>query len=222
MASASLFRAEALSVVASMGRMVMEKSRVFSGRQALDVDTPNASSSQGFVDKTLEDLEVRLVQEDHRALKLWLRMLSCTNLIVSILRSRLQSAFSLSMARFEFLAQLERHPEGLRMSDISRRMMVSSGNVTSLADRLEANDLVVREVDARDRRAVKVRLTTSGQKFFAEVAQAHEGWVIELFEGLTEEEKNALYQLLGKLKEHVKEVANGASKEKGGWGSKAS
>jgi DNA-binding MarR family transcriptional regulator len=80
----------------------------------------------------------------------------------------------------------------------------------------------VREVDARDRRAVKVRLTTSGQKFFAEVAQAHEDWVIELFEGLTEEEKNALYQLLGKLKEHVKEVANGASKEKGGWGSKAS
>lgn len=195
----------------------MGKSKASLRSQTLDVNTPDvsSSSSQGFVDKIQEDLEARLLQEDHQALKLWLRMLSCTNLIVSVLRRRLQSAFSLSMARFEFLAQLERHPEGLRMSDISRRMMVSSGNVTGLADRLEADGLIVREVNARDRRSVKVRLTASGQKFFAEVAQVHEGWVIELFEGLTEEERNAFYQLLGKLKGHVKEVANGASKEEG-------
>ncbi len=150
-----------------------------------------------------KDLETRLANDHHQAIKLWLRMLTCTNRITSKIRSRLRENFNTTLPRFDLLAQLERHPEGLKMSELSKRMMVTTGNVTGITDQLEAEGLVRREVDPSDRRSFVVKLTPEGRRLFGEMAAVHEGWVIELFEGLSSEEKETLYALLGKLKQHL-------------------
>jgi len=150
-----------------------------------------------------KDLETRLANDHHQAIKLWLQMLTCTNRITGKIRSRLRENFNTTLPRFDLLAQLERHPEGLKMSELSKRMMVTTGNVTGITDQLEAEGLVRREVDPSDRRSFVVKLTPEGRRLFGEMAAVHEGWVIELFEGLSSEEKETLYALLGKLKQHL-------------------
>jgi DNA-binding MarR family transcriptional regulator len=146
------------------------------------------------------DLESRVKDETHQALRLWLRMLTCTNLIENEIRRRLRGAFDISLARFDLMAQLDRHPAGLKMSELSRRMMVSGGNVTGLTDQLEAEGLVVRSDDPHDRRAYTVRMTAAGHKAFAQMASEHESWVVELFEGLGGADKDRMFALLANLK----------------------
>ena len=149
------------------------------------------------------DLETRIEADHHQAIKLWLRLLTCTNLVTNEIRSRLREDFDTTLPRFDLLAQLERSPDGLRMGELSRRMMVTSGNVTGITDQLEREGLVERLVDPQDRRSFTVRLTALGHETFAHMAQVHEGWVIELFSGLSGREKDSLFGLLAKLKLHL-------------------
>ena len=149
------------------------------------------------------DLETRLTDEHHQALKLWLRLLACTNLVEAAIRSRLRAQFGITLARFDLMAQLERAPAGLKMNELSRRLMVSGGNVTGLTDQLEKEGLVMRSDAPADRRAYTVRLTSAGRALFARMAAAHERWVIELFSGLSSADKAHAQRLLAKLKLHV-------------------
>ena len=135
-----------------------------------------------------------------------LRLLACTTQIETEIRRRLRKEFGMTLARFDYLAQLHRHPEGLRMSALSRYLMVTGGNVTALTDDLEQEGLVLRETDAEDRRSFKVALTPAGRKAFEKVAQVHEGWVVELLAGLGIDQKHELHELLGKLRLHLSQA----------------
>ncbi len=148
----------------------------------------------------LVDLETRATPDDHQALRLWLRLLSCTMRIEGRVRTRLRERFETTLPRFDLLAQLERHPDGLRMSELSQRLMVSGGNVTGITDQLEREGLVVRTLEQSDRRAVTVKLTRAGLKRFREMASHHEEWIIELMAGLSQDEKQAMLGMLRKLK----------------------
>jgi DNA-binding MarR family transcriptional regulator len=136
--------------------------------------------------------------------RLWLRLLTCTNLIEAEIRRRLRLAFETTLPRFDLLAQLERAPSGLTLGEISRRMMVSNGNVTGLAARLEEEGLIERRVSPTDRRAQTLRLTPRGRREFARQSRAHEGWIAELLAGLAAEERTALHALLGRAKASVR------------------
>ena len=114
------------------------------------------------------------------------------------------------------MAQLERHPGGLKMSELSQRLMVTGGNVTGLTDQLEREGLVVRESDPGDRRAYSVKLTPAGRRLFDRMAAMHERWVIELFAGLESAEKDRLYRLLGRLKAHTQQIADDNEKGRRG------
>jgi DNA-binding MarR family transcriptional regulator len=149
------------------------------------------------------DLESRLTQEDHQALKLWLRMLSCTVQIENEIRTRLRAEFGVTLPRFDLMAQLERHPNGLRMGELSKRMMVTGGNITGITDQLEEEKLVVRVPDPKDRRAYSVKLTPAGRRAFEKMAAVHEGWITELMGGLTPADKTRLLELLSRLKQHL-------------------
>ncbi len=146
------------------------------------------------------DSETRATVDDHQALRLWLRLLACTNLIEAPLRQRLREQFDGSLPRFDLMAQLDRHPGGLKMRELSRRLMVTGGNVTGLTDRLVAEGLVERREDPKDRRAFTVALTADGKRQFRTMARAHEGWVVELFGGLSPAQQAQLFDLLGQLK----------------------
>jgi len=147
------------------------------------------------------DRETRARADDHRALRLWLRLLTCSQLIERHVRSRLRERFGITLPRFDLLSQLERHPEGLKMNELSRRMMVTGGNVTGIVDQLVKEGLVARVVEPADRRAFRVRLTRAGDKAFAEMARAHEEWVVELLGRLGRRDSDALMQLLARLKQ---------------------
>src|SRR5262245_24765784 len=118
--------------------------------------------------------------EDHHALRIWLRLLTCTQLIERQVRSRLRERFSTTLPRFDLMAQLERHRDGLKMNELSRMLMVTGGNITAIVDQLEDEKLVERLDDAADRRAFRIRLTRAGERSFADMARAHEEWVVEL------------------------------------------
>ncbi|MEO8225199.1 MAG: MarR family transcriptional regulator [Gammaproteobacteria bacterium] len=146
------------------------------------------------------DLETRLSSDDHIALRLWLRLLTCSSLVETSIRRRLQRQFSLTLPRFDLLAQLDR-VDGLKMSELSRRLMVTSGNVTGIADQLERDGWLTRESDSDDRRATRLRLTVSGRERFRAMARVHETWIIELMSSLDSTEQRELQRLLGKLKQ---------------------
>ena len=141
--------------------------------------------------------------EGRESLRLWLRLLTCTTMAEAELRRRLRTEFATTLPRFDMLAALDRAPDGLTLGEVSRRMMVSNGNVTGLAARLEAEGLVERRLDAGDRRAFRLRLTASGRSEFAKQSRAHAGWVAELLGGLPDADGLALHRLLGSAKQSI-------------------
>jgi len=164
----------------------------------------------------LVDLETRATKDDHQALRLWLRLLSCTVRVENRVRSGLRQEFATTLPRFDLMAQLERYPAGLRMSELSKRLMVSGGNVTGITDQLEREGFVVRTLDRGDRRAIAVKLTPAGLKRFREMAASHEQWIVELLGGLSPEEKQTMLGTLSKLKSHLSAVSAPASSRKPG------
>ena len=148
------------------------------------------------------DMEAQGHSEHPQALRLWLRLLTCTQLVEKQVRNNLREQFDTTLPRFDLMAQLQRNPDGLKMNELSRRMMVTGGNVTGITDQLVVEGLVERmEVDG-DRRAYCVRLTVQGRKTFNDMAKRHEDWIVSAFKVLTAKEVDALYKMLGKVKEH--------------------
>ena len=160
-----------------------------------------------------EDLELRARDDHHASLRLWLRLLSCTTLIEDNIRQKLRGQFDTSLSRFDLMAQLERHPEGLTMGELSRRMMVSGGNTTVIVDQLEKEQLVQRRIAATDRRSYRVLLTPSGYDAFQRMAADHEQWVVQLFGGLSERQQVQLSHLLGHLKTSIHQHQSNATSE---------
>ena len=146
------------------------------------------------------DRETASRTDDHQALRLWLRLLTCSQLIEREVRARLRERYGTTLPRFDLMSQLWRYPGGLTMSELSQHLMVTGGNVTGIVDLLENDGLAERTPEPADRRAFRVRLTRAGRKAFGEMARAHEGWIVELLDGLSRKEQAGIYQLLGQLK----------------------
>jgi DNA-binding MarR family transcriptional regulator len=147
------------------------------------------------------DRETASRTDDHQALRLWLRLLTCTQLIEREVRARLRLRFDTTLPRFDLMSQLWRYPEGLKMNELSRHLMVTGGNVTGIVDPLEKAGLVERALEPADRRAWRVRLTKAGRKAFAEMARTHEEWIVELLAGMSRREHADVYKLLGRVKQ---------------------
>jgi DNA-binding MarR family transcriptional regulator len=143
--------------------------------------------------------------DEKESLRLWLRLLTCANLVEGEIRRRLRARFATTLPRFDLLAALDRAPEGLTLGEVSRRMMVSNGNVTGLAARLEAEGLVERRLDAGDRRAFRLTLTARGRREFTRQSRAHGEWIAELLAALAPAEREALHALLGRAKNSIRQ-----------------
>lgn len=153
------------------------------------------------------DRETATHRDDKLELRLWLRLLTCCSLIERNVRKALREHFDTTLPRFDMLAQLDRAPDGLSMSELSARMMVSNGNITGLADRLVEEGLVKRTPSARDRRSSHVSLTPAGKRAFDAMTPEHEGWIDVMMAGLSRQEMQQLFVLLGKLKSSVQQTA---------------
>lgn len=154
----------------------------------------------------LDDVEAIIRAEpagEKRELRLWLRLLSCANLIENKVRSRLRIEYDMTIPRFDLMSHLYKEPNGLRLSELSKRMMVSNGNLTALVDRLAGDGYVHRMTDVNDRRAFVVQLTKAGSFVFCQMAGAHEEWLRELMAGLSPEQTASLAEDLAVLKQSV-------------------
>jgi DNA-binding MarR family transcriptional regulator len=152
------------------------------------------------------DAETKVAEAlvDHKAeLRLWLRLLTCTTLIEAEVRRRLRKQFGETLPRFDLMAQLERVDTGMTLGEVSKRMMVSAGNVTSLVERLVASGYVERRTAPNDRRSQLIRLSASGRDHFRRMAAAHEQWVAELLGDLRDKDIAAAMEKLAKVKESV-------------------
>ena len=139
--------------------------------------------------------------EDHGdELRLWLRLLTCTTLIEGEVRSRLRERFDVTLPRFDLMAQLDKAPDGMTLSDVSKRMMVSNGNVTGLVERLVESGHIDRRTSETDRRVQVIRLTRLGRAVFRKMAAEHETWIAGMFADLTEKDVRDLMRLLAKTK----------------------
>lgn len=140
-----------------------------------------------------------------QSVRLWLRLLSCSMSVEKAIRARLRAEFDVTLPRFDVMAALERAPGGLTMTELSKHLLVSNGNVTGLVQRMTQDGLVRREAVAGDRRSQRVQLTEAGHAAFAEMAASHEGWIDGMFSGLTAAEAEQLRALLGKLHASIEE-----------------
>ena len=136
-------------------------------------------------------------------LRLWLRALTFTNLVEGRVRARLREDYGVTLPRFDMMAALHDAPQGMSMGEVSRRLMVSNGNITGIAERLEREGLISRRPMPGDRRSQVVRLTGAGRAAFEAMAVEHETWIATMLSGLSEEEVDMLHDLLGKAKRSV-------------------
>ena len=124
-----------------------------------------------------ETKAVELPDDHADELRLWLRLLTCTNLIEGEVRGRLRERFDVTLPRFDLMAQLDKAPDGMTLSDVSKRMMVSNGNVTGLVERLVEFGRLDRRTSETDRRVQVIRLTKSGRAEFRKMAAEHQTWI---------------------------------------------
>jgi DNA-binding MarR family transcriptional regulator len=168
------------------------------------IQTPQKDASTDALHAADElGYEARSATGDHAALKLWLRMLACTTQVEGEIRRRLRVRFDTSLPRFDYMAQLYREPEGLRMKDLSSHLMVSGANVTAITDELERDGLVTRSSSPTDRRSWILNMTPKGREQFEVMAKEHEQWVLELFACLDAATLAQMYRQLGGLRVHM-------------------
>lgn len=144
----------------------------------------------------------------HAPLRTWLRLLACSSLVEREVRARLREEFGITLPRFDVLAQLDaaarESVSGLTMSELSRRLMVTNGNLTSLVERLVQERLVSRVTSPSDGRIQIVRLTRAGKRALDRMTPAHEAWIEQLFGALSPDDHAALHALLGKLRTSIR------------------
>ena len=155
----------------------------------------------------LQIVERRLEQipREKDGLRMWLRIVSCTQMVEQEIRSMLRDRFDMTLPRFELLAALDRVADGLTMGELSQWLMVTKGNVTGVAERLSEDGFVKRQPTPTDRRSFLVTLTPHGRKAFKEMEQAYEELLESLFEEISGDDGDTFAGVLAKVKEAVEE-----------------
>jgi len=152
----------------------------------------------------IEDRQDEVSSDIQLDLRTWLKLLTCTTLISAELRRQLREQFDFTLPRFDMLAQLDREPGGLVLTELSKRLMVSPGNVTPIMNRLLEEGYITRATSSLDRRVQIVCLTAEGRKKFRRMAKKHGQWVNAMMGGLELEERRALSGLLDRLKGNLR------------------
>lgn len=92
------------------------------------------------------------------------RIATCYNLLMREARTQVGGRWNLTLPQFDVLAELARaDARGFTFAELSRLLLVTSGNLTGIVKRLEARGLVRRQPDRRDRRVFRIQLTERGR-----------------------------------------------------------
>ncbi len=150
-----------------------------------------------------DDYESGVGASDRMELRVWLRLITCFNLLDGAVRQSLHQNHATTLPRFDVLAQLYRTSAPMSMGELSRRLMVTNANITGLISRLARERLVDRKPSPQDRRRQMIELTAEGRRLFEAMAEDHRIWLSDMTAGLDRDEMSELFGLLGRLKESV-------------------
>lgn len=158
-------------------------------------------------DQLLEVVHSRSpVTHGKRSLRAWLHLVKCAKRIEQEMTARFRSSYSSSMSRFDVLAHLYQvEGEALSTTELASRLLASRGNITRLLDRMADDGLIQRRPNALDRRISDVYLSRKGRQMFADMAQEHERWSDEVFDALTDAEKDTLIGLLQRVRQRLEQ-----------------
>ena len=166
---------------------------------------PCAVQAYLIIMKTKEISQAPTAGHSKESLRTWLRMLSCETVIEQQLRTLLRQNFAVTLPQFDVLSELERAGEPMTMSQLSKELMVSNGNVTGVIDRLGKTGFARRVRSEHDRRVQFIELTTKGRKEFDKMATQHERWLGDLLSDLSLTEMGKLQELLLKTRQSAVE-----------------
>lgn len=147
-----------------------------------------------------EDIEQ---DSDAKKLGLWLRLITNSNIIEKEVRNLFRSEFGVTLPRFDLMSALYRELGGLTMGELSKRLLVSNGNVTGIVERLQKEGLVKRWVLPTDRRIYSVGLTPKGRSEFKIMADRHRQWISQILGGLEDEDLSAMIKMMDGLREVI-------------------
>lgn len=105
---------------------------------------------------------------------------------------------ALRPVQYSILLMLSQSPGG-RQQVIGDALSIKRPNLVTLIDELEARGLVRRSAHPEDRRSHALYLTDAGQRLLADAEDVHQGHQRRLAAVLTEEERQTLLDMLGKL-----------------------
>ena len=154
--------------------------------------------------KVQEELQIEGEHKDE--VRAWLRLYGATTIIENEIRSRFREDFGFTLPRFDMLAQLERFPDGLVLGEISRRLMVTAGNVTAICEKLIEDGYVSRTPSPSDKRVQIVRMTRAGRAAFRTMATSHSEWLIKIFSGLSPGDLAELTRILKLLRQSAEKI----------------
>lgn len=153
----------------------------------------------------MDDMSLNQSNISKERLRLWLKLLKVSRSIEDEVRRRLRNEYSSTLPRFDVMSALDRSPDGLKMSEISKLLKVSNGNITGIVDKLEQEGLAVRVAIPGDRRAHKIKQTDLGRKAFADHAIAHQDWINEMLSKLNKDDVDGMILRLDRLAELLQE-----------------
>lgn len=156
----------------------------------------------------LQIVERRLehIPHEKQGLRLWLRIVSCAQVVEQEMRTMLREKFDMTMPRFELLATLDRVPAGLTMGELSQWLLVTKGNITGIAERLSEDGYVRRQPTPTDRRSFVVTLTPKGRKAFKEMEQEYEQLLERIFADVSDDDSDNFAGVLTRVREAVEEI----------------
>ena len=152
------------------------------------------------------------IPHDKEGLRLWLRIVSCTQMVEQEIRAILREKFETTLPRFQVLSALDRVPDGLTMGELSRWLMVTKGNVTGIAEKLSEDGLIKRHPTPTDRRSFCVTLTPKGKKLYKEMELEYENLLDKIFADVSLDDSDMFTGVLAKVRDSIEEVRNEESR----------
>lgn len=146
-------------------------------------------------DPSPDDIPVR------ERLRTWIRLYRATRGVENELREYLRIAYDTTLPRFDVMSALARTGHPISMTELSRMLLVSNGNATTVVARLAKEGLVAKIFSPDDRRVVKVQLTQEGLAEFDRQEKGHAAVVEDLFDIFDREELEVMRKLLRRLED---------------------
>lgn len=137
----------------------------------------------------------------------WRSMLELRLRLMAIFEAELEAELDVDLTTYDALLHVyEAGPDGIRMTDLSGRLVVSKSGVTALVDRLEGRGLLERVPDPKDRRAIRVAITEEGTRVFRAAAKVHLAGIEHHFTShVTEDEARTILEVMERIS-HAEEI----------------